>query len=343
MPEAIARLGVLMGVSFTSGINLYLTVFLVGLFQWCRWLTNPPEGLAFLGHPAVVIVAGLLYAVEFFADKIPAVDDAWDAAHTFIRPVAAAVIAMKAVGELNPVVVAVAALLAGTIAASTHAAKAGSRVVVNTVPVPFLNSVVSVLEDIAVGFLTVLALLHPIVAFFVILALLGATWWLLPKSLRAWWLMLRTVGGLVGICGRAGRPGARVSGQIGDVLQEGEDLLVAVAGVNRRRWRKVPWLKRGAIALSKERLLFVFRRWLRTRAAAIPVEQVVSVRLRRRRLFVQLIIGIGERSVVILAPRSYRAALESFATQLAGLRGVKLVLEGGRIPRQELRADTLPT
>ncbi|HXH83128.1 MAG TPA: DUF4126 domain-containing protein, partial [Candidatus Tectomicrobia bacterium] len=147
--ETIQLLGTAMGLGFVSGINLYATVLAVGLGVnlGLIQLAPPVAGLAVLGHPAVVLVAGTLYVVEFLADKIPWVDTAWDAIHTFIRPVGAAWIAASALGSIDPALDIVAFLLAGGVALSTHATKAGVRLLVNASPEPFSNVGLSLAED----------------------------------------------------------------------------------------------------------------------------------------------------------------------------------------------------
>ena len=108
-------LGVALGLASLAGINLYLTVFVTGLAVRMDWVALPQAlaGLDVLGDPIIIGVAGFLYLIEFFADKIPWIDTAWDAAHTFIRPVGAAALAVAALGNARPGFVIVAALLAG--------------------------------------------------------------------------------------------------------------------------------------------------------------------------------------------------------------------------------------
>ena len=126
-----------------------------------------------------------MYAVEFFADKTPGVDNGWDAIHTFVRIPAGALLAAGAVGEVNPPVALAAAILGGGIAAGTHAMKAGTRVMINTSPEPFSNIGASLLEDIAVVVGLWTAIQHP--WFFIILlaAFILFLFWALPKIWRA--------------------------------------------------------------------------------------------------------------------------------------------------------------
>lgn len=147
--EILKTLAVALSLGTLAGLNLYLTVFVTGLALRMDWVALPAslQGLEALGHPVVLAVAGVLYLIEFFADKIPWIDTAWDSVHTFIRPVGAAALAVAAMGDAHPVFEIVAVLLAGGMALSAHAAKAGTRVLVNATPEPFSNIGLSLAED----------------------------------------------------------------------------------------------------------------------------------------------------------------------------------------------------
>ncbi len=173
-------LALTMGVAWASGINLYATLFVLGYLSNTGNIELPPD-LDIVANPAVMGAAGLMYCVEFFADKIPGVDTGWDTLHTFVRIPAGALLAAGAVGELNPAVEMAAAIMGGGLAAGSHATKAGSRVLINTSPEPFTNWAASVTEDVAVvgGLWTCLN--YP-VAFLIALAVFIAVMiWLLPK------------------------------------------------------------------------------------------------------------------------------------------------------------------
>jgi hypothetical protein len=168
------QLGVALGLASLAGVNLYLTALVVGIAVRFGWLDlgGAHESLAVLGNDWVLGVAGVLFVVEFFADKVPWVDTTWDALHTLVRPVGGMLLAVAALGDMDPAVLTIAGLLGGGAALTTHAAKAGTRVLVNLSPEPFSNSVASVAEDGLV--LGGLGLIWgaPVVAFFVFLALL---------------------------------------------------------------------------------------------------------------------------------------------------------------------------
>ena len=176
--EVLSNLGVLLGSSWASGVNLYLTIAGLGIAQRIGLISLPGNLDALSGLP-VIIVAILLYAVEFFADKIPYVDSAWDSIHTFIRPVGGAALAYMATANVGPVVQLPVALLSGAVAMDSHLTKATSRVAINTSPEPITNSVASVSEDALVVGALWLIIKHPIIAgILVILFILFSIWFL---------------------------------------------------------------------------------------------------------------------------------------------------------------------
>ena len=179
----IKTIALTMGVGWASGINLYAAILVLGIMGSTGNIALPP-GLIILTDPLIIVAAGIMYTVEFFADKIPGVDNGWDTIHTFIRIPLGALLAAAAVGEMNPPVTIAAALLGGGMAASTHATKSGARVLINTYPEPITNWMTSLGEDVAVIVGLWTALHYPLifVAFLVVFILL--LFWLLPKIWR---------------------------------------------------------------------------------------------------------------------------------------------------------------
>jgi len=187
-----SSLGLVLGTAFAAGLNVYATVATLGLLHLFGAIALP-ETLQPLAHPAILGIALLLYVVEFFADKIPAIDHVWDAIHTFIRPPAAALLAFAAVAGVGEPWRLGAALLAGTVALASHGGKATSRVAVNASPEPFSTWAVSLGEDaLAIG-LTWLAATHPALAIGLALALTIAAVWVVVILVR---LARRVVGRL---------------------------------------------------------------------------------------------------------------------------------------------------
>jgi hypothetical protein len=182
--DALSLVALGLGAAWASGINLYAAVLLLGGLHAVGLVTLPPD-LAVLSHPAVLAVAGFLYVVEFVADKVPGVDSLWDAVHSFIRIPAGALLAAGAIGSYGEgYEVAVALLAGGTLAAASHAAKAGGRVAINASPEPFSNWIVSFFEDVMVLGGLILALFMPALFLTLLGAFLLGVVWLLPKLWR---------------------------------------------------------------------------------------------------------------------------------------------------------------
>jgi hypothetical protein len=182
--DIINTIALTLGASWASGINLYAAMLMLGLMGAGGHI-DLPAGLAVLSDPLVISAAAFMYAVEFFADKVPGVDTGWDSLHTFIRIPAGAVLAAGAVSDVGPAAQLAAAIVGGTLAGGAHLTKAGSRVLINTSPEPFTNWGASLAEDAAVIGGLWLALNHPLV-FLVALALfIGLMIWLLPRLWRA--------------------------------------------------------------------------------------------------------------------------------------------------------------
>ncbi len=183
------------GLSWGSGLRLYLTVFCAGMAARLGWLHLPPT-LAVLASTWVIATAGLLTAIEFFADKIPFVDSAWDAIHTFIRIPAGIVLGAAALGQMDPTVTVLAGLAGGALAGTAHLAKAGSRALINTSPEPFSNVAASAGEDVSTVGGLALAFFLPAVFLVMLLVFVVLAWWWLPRVWRGWRSLLARVKGL---------------------------------------------------------------------------------------------------------------------------------------------------
>jgi hypothetical protein len=181
-------------LGFASGIRLYLVLFAVGLAGYAQWV-ELPAGLQLLAHPWVLGASGTMMAVEFFADKVPALDSLWDTVHTLVRIPAGAALAAAIFGGDSALWATIAAILGGSLAATSHFTKAGSRALINTSPEPFSNVAMSTAEDVLAGGLLLLVLAHPWVAAGIVLALVLVAAWLLPKLARFIVRLLRRLGG----------------------------------------------------------------------------------------------------------------------------------------------------
>jgi len=181
--DIVQIIALTMGVAWASGINLYAAIFVLGWLGSSGNMVLPPA-LEVLGDPLVMTAAGIMYCVEFFADKTPGVDTSWDVFHTFIRIPAGAVLAAGAVGDVNLAVQLAAAILGGSLAAGAHLTKAGARVMINTSPEPFSNWTASIAEDVAVIGGLWAALHYPWLFLVLLTAFIVLAAWLLPKIWR---------------------------------------------------------------------------------------------------------------------------------------------------------------
>ena len=179
----MATLALTMGASWASGINLYAVLLVLGLGSATGNIALPNE-LAVLAHPGVIGAAAIMYLVEFFADKIPGFDSLWDAIHTFVRIPAGAMLAAGAVGDVSTGMEIAAGILGGGAAATSHATKAGTRMMINTSPEPVTNWTASVSEDFLVLGGLWAALNHPLIFLGLFTVFIGLAIWLLPKLWR---------------------------------------------------------------------------------------------------------------------------------------------------------------
>ena len=166
--DLLTTLGRTLGFSFAAGLNLYATVAILGLASRFDWVALPPQFKVF-DNDIVIGAAIVMYIIEFVADKIPWVDSIWDGVHTVIRPIGGALIAVATLGHASPTVQGLVALLGGSVAASTHFTKAGTRAVANASPEPFTNWILSLSEDAFVVGLGFIALKYPAMAALVVL------------------------------------------------------------------------------------------------------------------------------------------------------------------------------
>ena len=196
--QVVTLISLSMGVAWASGLNLYAAILVLGIGGATGNVDLPPA-LQVVQDPMVIMAAGLMYAVEFFADKTPGVDTAWDSLHTFIRIPAGAMLAAGSVGDVTPALQVAAGILGGSLTSVTHAAKASSRVLINTSPEPFSNWTASIMEDVAVigGLWT--ALNHPVLFLVLLVLFILLLIWMLPKLWRGAMIVLRKLGEWLGI------------------------------------------------------------------------------------------------------------------------------------------------
>ncbi len=181
--DIAGNLGLLLGGSWAAGVNMYLTVAGLGIAQRLQWISLPGD-LEVLSRWPVILIAIVLYAVEFFADKIPYVDSAWDTVHTAIRPAGGAALGYLAAAGAGPALQVPVALLTGAVSADSHLTKATARAAINTSPEPVSNSVASVTEDASVAGVLFLIMQHPVVASILVILFVIVSIWFLKKMFR---------------------------------------------------------------------------------------------------------------------------------------------------------------
>lgn len=274
---AFQNLAGILGLAFVSGINLYLGVLVTGLAQRLGLVTGLPPELQILSHTWVLVLAGVLYALEFFADKIPFITPVWDFVHTFIRPVGGALLALGAAGRLSPEAQVAATLLGGGIALATHGTKMGVRLAAHAAPDPGSHAAISVAEDTGVVALLVLAYRHPILAVTAILMMLSLMALLMPRLLRTLRFILAALVGRIyswmgtGLVSEL--PASIVESAFALDPDGGALLLKAYAW----KLKGAPALARGALVLVRGEWHFIFRGWFRVKTLHLVTDMQGSV------------------------------------------------------------------
>jgi hypothetical protein len=321
--EKLDLLAVALGLAALAGINLYLTVFVTGLAIHFHWITLAPQyqSLEVLGNPWIITISGILYFLEFFADKVPWIDSAWDAVHTVIRPIGGALLAIQVLGHPSPAFTVIVALLAGGTSLVAHTAKAATRLATNTSPEPFSNIGLSLGEDAAV--LGGLALVHfnPLLALLILVLGIAAFFYFGPKILRAMkaksWLAWKKLNGPAD----RGTPSelpialpARLASVFSRENVLGETIAWAVPCISGRGRRIPPNLFGALVATNEEprKLMFVARKNGRPFAATIELEGSIVThepRFLSENLVIFPAVGRGPKYLFIF-PRSHAALVE---------------------------------
>ncbi len=335
--EQLNLLAVALGLAALAGINLYLTVFATGLAIHFHWITLSPhyQSLEILGNPWIITVAGILYGLEFFADKIPWVDSIWDAVHTVIRPIGGAFLAIQVLGHPDPAFAVIIGLLAGATSLASHTAKAATRLTANASPEPFSNIALSMGEDVAVVGGLALIYHNPIVALSIFAVAMAAFLYFAPKILRSMkakiWLAWKKLN-VPAYFGAPAKLPIVLPGDLAEVFSKqnvlGETTAWAVPCISGRAG-KIPANLFGALAAMNEeprKLLFVARKGRRPFVRAIDLDGM-SVAREPKFLSENLILapasGKGAR-YLFLFPRSSADEVEQIVEDLrhrTGRRG----------------------
>lgn len=330
--ELLEQLGVALGLASLAGVNLYLTVLLTGVlvrFDWLH-LADKYQHLEVFGHPLVLTVAGVFFVMEFLADKVPWVDSLWDSVHTIIRPVGGTLVAMQALGQMDPHMQIVAALIAGGASLTMHTAKAGTRLMINHSPEPFSNVAMSLSENIAVAVGSFFVLLKPVVALGVFGAIIVVIWMLLPRLFRVIRTSLWLIWNKLRMPGRRGQPSLPV--ELGKELDG--DLLALLATQAGISDHEVAWTApcitgkgkgvRGfkpnfkAVLVARtqgSKLVVAIFGGIRDKLVEVPLAEA-SIEVDSRFLSENLTIEFDGKTIVLRFPRGKADEVEAIALRL---------------------------
>lgn len=267
----ITTLSSVLGLSLTSGINLYATVAVVGLVTKFNLIKGLPPEFAAFDNGFLIGAAIFFYLCEFAADKIPGFDTLWDSVHTLIRPAGAAFISMAMVGDASPAVETAAALIGAGVGLTSHTVKAGTRLAVNTSPEPASNIAVSLAEDVGVVGLALLVMAHPYIALAISIIILTLIIIFGPGLLRGAMLLIKSF--VIRITSLFIRSDEAVLKEdlpdqmdlaLDQEISQGETILSSVL-CYARKIKGCGRNRKGALILTDGRLLFVYRKLFKTR------------------------------------------------------------------------------
>lgn len=352
--NALEELGLALGLASLAGVNLYLTVLLTGTlvrFDWIQ-VADRYQHLEVFGHPIVLTVAGVLFVMEFFADKIPWVDSLWDSVHTVIRPVGGTLLGLQALGEMEPWMQVTAGLIAGGAALTTHSAKAGTRLLINHSPEPFSNVSMSLAEDIAVAAGAIFVLLKPVIALGVFAAIIISIWLVYPRLFRS----IRT--SLLLVWNKLRMPGRRetLAAPIELPRELDGELLTLLATQAATSEQEIAWTARcftgrckgargvkanfKAVLMAKKEdaaLLLAVLGGLRDKVVELPLAGA-RIEVESRFLSENLTIEAAGKTLVLRFPRGQSDTVETIALRLRELAGPAALpsLSGETSAREEL-------
>ncbi len=303
--NAMQSLAAILGLGFASGVNLYLGALVTGLAIRFHLVTNLPPELGILAHPAVLIVAGLLFALEFLADKIPVVASLWDAVHTFIRPVGGALLALGAAGHMSPGLHVLAALAGGTLALGTHSAKMGLRLAAHVAPEPATFTAISTAEDVGVTGLLVLAYTHPVPALIILGLLILAILLLLPRLVRILAFLLRALGGRLRAWFDIGRREELPSWATDAVHALDPEARGVVALAYAWSLKGAPRLRAGWLVGARGEWHFVFTRWGRVKTLHLVSDLPTALRRERGFFYDTAVFRVAASPIRFFVPKDW--------------------------------------
>ena len=309
--ETIQTLGTALGLSTLAGIDLYITVFFTGLAINLGWVQLSPQlqSLHVLGDPVVLAVAGVMMVIEFIIDKVPYADSSWDTIHTIIRPIGGAILALKALGQVDPAMQVVGVLLGGSVAFTSHSAKAMTRLAANTSPEPFSNIALSVGEDVTVlgGLWFVFA--HPVATIFVVAAFVTAFWYFFPKFFRMGRAHATAIVHRFGARRHAAAAAANptppgllpsLAAEPWLMLRHGDEQPAWALPCFTGKWKEMGRFVRGCVVGTTEgRLFFIGKKNFRSRVREVPLRSA-RTQIERGQLYHRLIIQTDDGAMLRL-------------------------------------------
>jgi len=318
--DSIRLLATLLPLSLTSGINLYATTLVIGVTIRLGWISHPPAGFdAFAAWP-VIIIAGVMYLIEFLADKIQFVDNAWDVAHTFIRPIGAAILGIAALSGMDPALVIIGALLAGGVALVSHGGKATARLATNVAsPAENIsNIVISLGEDALAGLLAFISLQYPYLATGITLVVIVLILIFMPLllqwtgfTLKALFSSARGFGRW--LLGRETPSDALPDTHLDLVGGQAPQIAFACQAQGLRGAHGAS----GYLAGLSDSLAFTFHRWRKSQLWQIKLSQVQAVFVRNRPLVDVLELHYAEQGKKLIARFVFLKDRTPLAEQLA--------------------------
>ena len=339
--EFLAAMRTIVPLGLASGINLYLTVLVVGLSIKFNWVADFPPGLAILASGPILVVAAVFYVIEFIADKVPLIDTLWDLIHTIIRPAGAILIASSSLEVADPEIVGVAARLVGVnprvqllgagiaclVALLSHGGKAGTRTAVNASGGGFtlVGLILSLFEDLFVAVIVFLALRYPLAANVVSGVIVVVLILVVPQLLRWAWFTLRALAAWFKSHLRPIRQSEPLPADAARLIQ-GQPIRLSVRcqAQGHRAFRG----RDGYLVLGDGGLIFAYKRWFRWRDWRLPPDQIRQVELRRRILLRVLDVRYGggqdHQAVHFVASADRGPLIEQAATWLGSRIGGRI-------------------
>ncbi len=285
--DALNLLAMILPLSLASGLNLYISILTIGISIRMGWIENFPPELKILGSIPILLIAGILFVLQFFADKIQFVDNIWDSIHTLIRPVGAALIALVVFADSNPALLVIGVLLAGSISLVSHSNKATTRMLINIMSPfeSFSNKTISLLEDSLVVLMTYFAIRYPLIAGTLALCLLILILVFTPRIIR-WSLFLfkavfyRFKGVINKVTENESLPRSHL------MLFENKkpEVVISCRGQNIKGAHG----RNGYISLIDSTLYFTYNKWFKPRMWHVNKEKIVKTFFKQQ-LFVDII------------------------------------------------------